>query len=90
MEKLGESLAKHSESVLFASRNSSKEHEKDHEDKERDREFIIRNKLNERIDSLRDSKRALETQCWNHSSLTMRPHLQDLNTRFRELMRRLT
>ncbi len=60
VEKLGESLAKHSESVLFASRNSSKEREKDREDKERDRELIIRNKLDERIDMLRDNKRALE------------------------------
>ena len=60
VEKLDESLAKHSEPVLFASRSSSKEREKDREDKERDRELIIRNKLNERIDLLRDSKWALE------------------------------
>ena len=28
--------------------------------------------------------------CWNHNSSITRPHKQDLNARFRELMRRLT
>ena len=60
VDNLGKSLEKHSESVLLASRMSSQEHEKDREDKERDRDLIVKNKLNERIDSLRDSKRALE------------------------------
>ena len=60
VDNLGKSLEKHSESVLLASRMSSQEREKDREDKERDRDLIVKNKLNERIDSLRDSKRALE------------------------------